>query len=311
MTKHTLKDFLDGQFCVRCANQNDKQCLLQFCADNGIGKVWFSTLDIQQVVSMYNVFFVDRNSQALRIIADITSAFCTPVPFSSLVNDTSPRRIVIDYSDTITTATLYNGEKAVKSATINRSQSDEPSLHVAAVEVIDKLLAKQGKHTKETAKPEKPLEKDGFKVGDRVVCVGETSNPAVAGKHGTVMYIDNIDCIGIQFDEYVDGHGLESACLRLAIKHGHGWWCKGENLRHEQPAKPQVREVKRHAKVGEWVKIVGADRGHGEKYASGDVLRVLDVGRAGWAHLSCGGVCTAPEEYVVLEGYQPEEPANA
>ena len=306
MTKHTIKDFLDGQTCVRCADQDCKQRLLQVCLKAGITKTQTPTLNIQQTVAFFNVFYIDRDAFTLAIMSEATAKFCDVVPFSSLANDTSPRRIVIDYSDTITTATLYNGDNAVKSATINRCHNDEPSVHVAAVEVIDKLLEKQGKQPKQ----EKPAEKCKFKVGDRVVYVGENANPNVAGKHGTVMCIKSIDSIGIQFDEYVDGHGLEDACPRFAIKHGHGWWCKGENLRHEQPTKPQVREVKRRAKVGEWVKIVRASGSIGEEYQDGDILQVtqnnrfLDV-------LSCGGIGARNGEYVVLEGYQPEEPTNA
>lgn len=308
MTKHTLKDFLDGRICVRCADQDDKQRLLQFCADNGISKVWFSMLDIQQVVSMYNVFFIDRDSQALATIADVTSAFCTPVPFSLLANDTSPRRIVIDYSDTVTTATLYNEEKAVKSATTNRCRSDKPSVHVAAVEVIDKLLAKQVKRPKQ----KKPAEKDGFKVGDRVVVNAPKPGNAHSahGKHGTIVSLENKDfaenMFAVELDEPVYVHD----CVGQT-KPGHGCYVEAVHLRHEQPTKPTVREVKRRAKVGEWVKIVEADHGHGEKYKTGDVLRVVRVDRVGCVSLNCGGFVASPREYVVLEGYQPEEPANA
>lgn len=306
MTKHTIKDFLDGQICVHCADQDDKQRLLQVCTEAGIAKTWCSTLSIQQTVAFFNVFYVDRDSFTLAIMSEATAKFCDVVPFSSLVNDTNSSRIVIEYSNAVTTATMYNGEKPVKSATINRHHNDESSVRIAAIKVIDKLLAKQGKQPKQ----EKPAEKCKFKVGDRVVYVGENVNPNVVGKHGTVMYIKSIDSIGIQFDEYVDGHGLESACLRLAIKHGYGWWCKGENLRHEQPTKPQVREVKRRAKAGEWVKIVRADGFQDEEYKDGDILQVITNGYS-LDYLSCGGGGATKSEYVVLEGYKPEEPTNA
>ena len=307
MTKHTLKDFLDGRICIRCADQDDKQRLLQFCADNGISKVWFSTLDIQQVVSMYNVFFIDRDSQALATIADVTSAFCTPVPFSSLANDTSPRRIVIEYSDATTTATLFNGEKAVKSATISRCHNDEPSIHVAAVEVIDKLLAKQVKRPKQ----KKPAEKDGFRVGDRVVVNAPKPGNAHSahGKHGTIVSLENKDfaenMFAVELDEPVYAH---NCCGQT--KPCHGCYVEAVHLRHEQPTKPTVREVKRRAKVGEWVKIVRANGSIGEEYQDGDILQVTQNNRV-WDVLSCGGVGAFKDEYVVLEGYQPEEHANA
>lgn len=395
MYKHTIKDFLDGSICVRCNTSEDKQRLLQLCTEAGITKTYSSLLDIQQIVWLNNVFYVDQKASILAAISKSTSKFCDAVPFSSLSSNARPRRIVIDYSDTITTATLYNGEKAVKSATINRRPSDTPSVHVAAIEAIDKLLAKQVKQPK----PKKPAEKNGFKVGDRVII--DAPKPGTAhkahGKHGTIVSLENEDCSGdaiaVELDEPVylhncngqtkPGHGcyVEAEQLRheqpdkqkvrevkrhaaekngfkvgdrvvctdprfeCSGKHGRvavvdkgwganigvefdedfphgnscggkikskrGYWLFAEFLSHEQPTKPQVREVKRHAKVGEWVKIVDADRDHDEKYANGDVLRVLDVDGGGWVHLSCGGVCTAPEEYVVLEGYHPEEHANA
>jgi hypothetical protein len=300
MTKHTIKDFLDGRICVRCADQDDKQRLLQFCADNGISKAWFSTLDIRQAVSVYNVFFINRDPQELATIADTTSVFCDPVPFSSLAHATYHRRIVIDCSDTITTATLYDGEKAVKSATINRCHSDNPSVHIAAAKVIDKLLAKKAKQPN----LKKPAEKDGFKVGDRVVCIHGPCN----GNHGTVIGFGR--GVAVEFDNNVCGHECAGSGLPVLAKDGHGWWCDAKNLCHEQPTKQMVREVKRHAKVGEWVKIVDAERACYEKYANGDVLRVEKVDR-GWVELSCGGTSASPHEYVVLEGYKPEEPTNA
>lgn len=311
MTKHTLKDFLDGRICVRCANRDDKQRLLQFCDDNGISKAWFSTLDIQQAVSVYNVFFINRDSQSLATITDITSAFCIPVPFSSLVNDTSPRRIVIDYSDTITTAALFNKGNHIKTVSINRRTSDNPSVHVAAVEAIDKLLAKQDKPTKKTSKPESPAEKDGFKVGDRVVINAPKPGNAhdAHGKHGAIVSLENKDygenMFAVELDEPVYGHNCAGQ-----TKPGHGCWVEAEQLLHEQPTKPQVREVKRRAKAGEWVKVVNAYHFADENYRNGDILQVTKNNSV-LDRLSCGGVGASEGEYVVLEGYQPKGADNA
>lgn len=318
MTKHTLKDFLDGRICVRCANQDDKQRLLQLCDDNGISKVWLSTLDIQQAVSIYNVFFVGE-SQTLTPIADAASAFCSPVPFSSLINDRSLRSIVIEYSDTTTTATLYNGEKAVKSATINRRTSDNPSVHIAAVEAIDRLLAKQAKQPK----PKKPAVKNIFNVGDRVVInAPKPGNMHMAhGKHGTIVSLENEDYVentfAVELDEPVYGHN----CAGIT-KPGHGCYVEAEHLLHEQPAKSQVREVKRRAKVGEYVKITKPAFNFMQ---IGDVVRVSSVDLSNGSALvrECdlarpSGATVSPNYewvifnfYVVLEGYQPEGPANA
>lgn len=69
-----------------------------------------------------------------------------------------------------------------------------------------------------------------------------------------------------------------------------------------------VREVKRKAKVGEYIKIVDAHSIFGT-YKNGDILKVTDVTSAG---CECeGSDALSPglwhREYVVLENYKPEE----
>lgn len=308
MHKHTVKDFLDGSVCVRCTALEDKQRLLQVCTEAGITKTWCSTLSIQEMVAYFNVFYVDRDALALSTLSETTAKFCDAVPFASLAHDTHRRRIVIDYSDTVTTATLYNGEKAVKSATINRCRRDNPSVHIAAVEVIDKLLAKQAKQPK----PKKPAEKNGFKVGDRVVIdAPEPGNAHRAhGKHGTIVSLENEhygeNFFSLELDEPVYNHD----CLGQT-KPGHGCYVNAGQLLHEQPSKPEVREVERHAKVGEWVKIVNNRGWYNNRYKPGEILQVTKEQTATSVFLSCGGAAACDDEYVVLEGYQPEEPTNA
>ena len=76
----------------------------------------------------------------------------------------------------------------------------------------------------------------------------------------------------------------------------------------EEP-KPEVKEVKRPATVGEWIKIVKPILNCG-MYKKDDILKVV---RLGDYNLTNGGVycdrtyiIIAGDEYVVLEGYQPE-----
>lgn len=69
-----------------------------------------------------------------------------------------------------------------------------------------------------------------------------------------------------------------------------------------------VREVKRKAKVGEYIKVVDAHSIFGT-YKNGDILKVTDVTSAG---CECEGFDALShglwhEEYVVLENYKPEE----
>lgn len=69
--------------------------------------------------------------------------------------------------------------------------------------------------------------------------------------------------------------------------------------------KTGVREVKRHARVGEYIKIVHQFCNLG--YQDGDILRVIKE----WNGTSviCEGarICVCDSEYVVLEGYKPEQ----
>ena len=76
----------------------------------------------------------------------------------------------------------------------------------------------------------------------------------------------------------------------------------------EEP-KPEVKEVKRKAVVGEYIKIVNPYF-TGDMYKKDDILKVV---RLGDYHLTNGGVycdrkdiVICGDEYVVLEGYQPE-----
>jgi hypothetical protein len=70
--------------------------------------------------------------------------------------------------------------------------------------------------------------------------------------------------------------------------------------------KPIVKEVERAAKVGEYVKVVNANLNIG--YQNGDILKVIlkvfDLIVA--ADNKGGDVAVWHEEYVVLEGYDPD-----
>lgn len=69
-----------------------------------------------------------------------------------------------------------------------------------------------------------------------------------------------------------------------------------------------VREVKRKAKVGEYIKIVDA-KPLFNSYKNGDVFKVVSVSRSGVEIKNDETQVTAAwhEEYVVLENYKPEE----
>ena len=69
-----------------------------------------------------------------------------------------------------------------------------------------------------------------------------------------------------------------------------------------------VREVKRRAKKGEYVKIVDAEYSYGN-YKNGDILKIVDdVDYVRYGY--CDGQYLHDSEYVVLEGYKPEKQDN-
>lgn len=72
-----------------------------------------------------------------------------------------------------------------------------------------------------------------------------------------------------------------------------------------------VREVKRKAKVGEYIKIVDA-RPHLIPYKNGDIFKVISTSKPGVVIEKDGTPVTSAwhREYVVLENYKPEEKAQ-
>lgn len=94
-------------------------------------------------------------------------------------------------------------------------------------------------------------------------------------------------------------------------------WKKGAELAFERlwnsqkkaEKKPEVREVKRWAEPGEYIKIVDATAGcYGGTYRNGDILLVTGYYkemRNGWVNVKGTKIAVFPNEYVVLEGYRP------
>ena len=70
---------------------------------------------------------------------------------------------------------------------------------------------------------------------------------------------------------------------------------------------PKYKEVKRHAKAGEFIKIVHPMDNITQNYSKGDVLLVLEELNS--FSVICKGIlgCVVDLEYVVLEGYKPEK----
>lgn len=140
------------------------------------------------------------------------------------------------------------------------------------------------------------------------------------------------------FDEYKEGDILKvirqggfSNMVRCEISNGtvpvaDGEYVVLENYKPEEKKveEPKVKEVRRRAKVGEYIKIVNAGV-TGGCYANGDILKVYKLDGEGF--FRCGVFCETKlrlpkdtdifnddgnivirdPEYVVLENYKPEE----
>lgn len=181
-----------------------------------------------------------------------------------------------------------------------------------------------------------------FKVGDRVKVKKDTVtlNRRTVGKCGTVKELLTDNYCSVEFDEFVCGHD----CNGFA-KEGHGWNYAEDALdlvkhhnetiviyRNEnkvvaldkstgekaeakcirlmgEDVKPDngVCEVKRKAKVGEYIKIVDA-KPFLIPYENGEIFRVIGIGNEGCKGKNSVKICYVwHDEYVVLENYKPEK----
>lgn len=202
-------------------------------------------------------------------------------------------QIVIESNGDTTTAKMVINGVEVKTAIAMRNPKDKHDWKMAANVAFDRLWMKDEKQVEQK-------QEGVFKVGDRVV-IKSNAHRWIVGKVGRIVSVEG-KLYGVETDE---AHEILHTC-GFRAKANHGWYCFADELSHEKPTKPEVREVERIAKVGEWVKIVKKDGFFGERYSIGDILTVEGVDCAGWVKLSCGGTAAMPAEYVVLEGYQPE-----
>lgn len=300
--KYTIKDFLAGKVDVRCKTDEQKKAFLKACAKHGA--VWRNGAKADEFMPFFNVITMKfggggQLTHGSRAVADVC------VDFDKIDLLTAHRyQIVIESDGDTTTAKMVVKGREIKTATAKRNPADKANWRTGAQVAFDRLWEKQ-------TKPEKPAEKNGFKVGDRVVCVCGLCK----GEHGTIIGFGND--VAIEFDNDIGGHECGGFGLSVLAKSGHGWWCNAKNLRHEQPTKPHVREVKRHAEVGDYVKLTKAHFWFMEK---GDIVRVSTVLLPDGAAMvrekdlarPSGCTTVSPNyewnifnDYVVLEGYQP------
>jgi len=110
----------------------------------------------------------------------------------------------------------------------------------------------------------------------------------------------------------VDGHTVKKTTAKRNPADKFNWRIGAQmafNRLWEKKKKPVVLEVKRHAKPGEWVKVVDATNDSVNDYKNGDVLQIVqyEKGFTEEAYYKCESTkLLYDDEYVVLEGYKPE-----
>lgn len=304
MKKYTMDDFINRKLAVR-VNKDNIMDFLKMCEEKGLA--WASgekaTEYCNPAMKRIAVGPTYTNKLSFSLWENSPAYFSdgyTFVDFSQIIKPTR-YQIIIETDGNSTTAKMFVNGKEVKQATAKRNPADKANWRTGAQTAFDRLWEKK----------EKPVKKDGFKAGDRVVCVDDSAWAFVdlEGKSGRVVCIeDGTLSIGVEFDE-VDGlHNCDGKAIS-----GHGWWLTPKMLRHESHTKQTVREVKRQAKAGEYIKLT-------EKSYSFDkvglILRVDKVNGCAvvlqknhptsnsnshpefpWAYPKYG--------YVVLEGYKP------
>lgn len=310
MKKYTMNDFITGKLAVR-VNKDNIMDFLKMCEEKGI--VWESgdkaTKSVHYGAKVIACGFGYANRLTFSADANSTcysDAGYTFVDFSQIIKPVHYQIIIESDGDTTTAKMIVNG-KEVKQAAAKRNPADKANWRMGAQTAFDRLWQKK-------PKPEKPAEKDGFKVGDRVVINDPRGHDAFEahGQHGIIVSLKSEslgeDWLCVELDESVYFHDCDGK-----TKPGHGCYVRAEKLVHEQPTKQKVREVKRAAKAGEYIKLVC------EAFSFNEVGQILRVdGVTGTCAFVIGrndprAYEDYPDEkwhyheseYVVLEGYQP------
>lgn len=211
-------------------------------------------------------------------------------------------RIIIDCDGNNTKAYMIINGKEVKTAAAKRNPKDKHDWKMAAHVAFDRLWQRKEKQVEQK-------QEGVFKVGDRVV-IKSNAHRWIVGKAGKIVSVEG-NLYGVETDE---AHETLHTC-GLQAKANHGWYCFADEFSHEKPTKPEVREVKRIAKVGEYIKLINCDYTFDKP---GNILRVDETShglvfvygrnhpytpdyydeKISWSY--------SADQYVVLEGYKPE-----
>lgn len=157
------------------------------------------------------------------------------------------------------------------------------------------------------------FEKEALEHGKKIVHVNELLCPAVQETCPIPDYQIIITCWGdtTHADMFANGHKVKEAKAKRNPADKFNWRIGAQTAfeRLWEKKKPYVKEVKRHAMPGEWVKVVNATVDYNNEYKNGDILQIVkyygnDEEVAHYKNKPSKFLYDS--EYVVLEGYKPE-----
>ncbi len=105
-------------------------------------------------------------------------------------------------------------------------------------------------------------ESHALKTGDRVVAVKDHFLCPTKHKHGKILGFSG-SSIGVEFDDFINGHGCAGVVDGISGKDGYCVWCDESELKLEE---------KELFKVGEKLEITG-----GIWFSKGDIVTITDV----------------------------------
>lgn len=219
----------------------------------------------------------------------------------------NPSSIHITVSGNDTIAVLKDGKNVVKRVCAKCSPEDTFDFNIGAEIAFGRLFGKEpfkACDSEGVCKDDAPCAKPNeFKVGDKVIV---KTTLKIDGMYDDRRFVEEMKkyCGKETIVEWVDHYTSGKPFYKLSC-------CDGFSFTNPMLIPftvSQVREVKRKAEVGEWVKIVDAAPSTGEKYKNGDVMKIIFIEDGYWRHYGVdSGQYLNEEEYVVLENYNPHE----
>ena len=211
--------------------------------------------------------------------------------------------VTIEVFDRTTVAKLREGDKVIRTGVARCNPSDTFDAYEGARLALDRLYGKTEPYKRPAKEAVRIVKQDRYEVGDKVKIVdawvpgcGQNSSGLMDKWLGKIMTIREVKCLHCCMEEdQGDRPG------------GWNWFAPAIAGKVVADKPSEVREVKRPAKVGEWIKIVDC---LDTRYKNGDVFKVVRLHDKGlpfvlWKAIPQLEAVVKHSEYVVLEGYEP------